>query len=40
VDEISRERRAGYAWSTDSPREAVERYQDWREQHPPVPAAD
>jgi len=33
VNEISRERRIGYAWYVDSPLEVLERYAKWREQH-------
>lgn len=34
VSEISLERRNGYAWFTDSPRRALERYTEWAQDHP------
>jgi PelA/Pel-15E family pectate lyase len=34
VDEISRERRQGYAWYTDGPQGAMQRFAKWSEAHP------
>jgi PelA/Pel-15E family pectate lyase len=34
VDEISDERRNGYAWFSDGPQKALDRYAEWRGQHP------
>ena len=33
VDEISQERRNGYSWYTPAPKEALDRYADWRQVH-------
>ncbi|HHU58640.1 MAG TPA: pectate lyase, partial [Bacteroidales bacterium] len=30
MDEIERERRAGYAWYTDKPAAVLKRYPEWR----------
>jgi PelA/Pel-15E family pectate lyase len=34
VDEISRERRDGYAWYSDGPNEALQQFAKWSEAHP------
>src|SRR5262249_55015930 len=35
MNEISKERRNGYAWYRDSPAKALEEYSRWREKFPP-----
>jgi PelA/Pel-15E family pectate lyase len=39
VEEISRERRRGYAWYSPSPGQALEQYADWSKTHPAAPKA-
>jgi PelA/Pel-15E family pectate lyase len=34
VNEISKERRNGYAWYRDTPAKALERYASWRKEFP------
>ncbi len=34
VDEISNERRNGYAWYTESPQKALHRYAEWKKANP------
>jgi len=36
VDEISAERRNGYSWFTPAPKEALDRYAEWRKTHQPT----
>ena len=36
VDEISAERRNGYSWYTPAPKEALDRYAEWRKTHQAV----
>lgn len=36
VNEISRERRKGYAWFKDTPKRVLEHYVKWAKQHPPA----
>jgi PelA/Pel-15E family pectate lyase len=37
VNEISKERRNGYAWYRDTPAQALEQYSMWREKFPVAP---
>ncbi|WP_051234728.1 pectate lyase [Marinimicrobium agarilyticum] len=34
IDEISQERREGYAWYTNDPSDVLEQYQQWRQRYP------
>ncbi len=34
VENISQERREGYAWYTDDPNDVLEKYEQWRQHYP------
>ena len=40
MNEISKERRNGYGWFNQSPRQALDQYARWRKEHPPGSAEE